>query len=360
VSTAARGLAWCFVFVVIEAVQAVFFGGLFQRMDAFLIGSLVFGLTTIATLLWASLHGRRQLARAFAYPTALLGMNLTTAAGWIAYLVALQLVEPAVVFAIFSGMVPFAALFAARLGVAETSPACNRLEAAGTAILVLGMVILAAATLAGFSGFVRGGTSAAVAGIALAALSGALIAWMLFFCQRLERAGVGPIVQFGLRFLLYVPLSAAGAVLGLDAKGDATSGDVTVAVAAGLLLMAFPIYAMQKAVALVSPFTVAAVTALGPLFVFGFQLVEGRVDYAPATLFGLCVYFVGAIAAAVGSAGGHLAGRLSRQRRRFADDEASKLSGRYRRDIGLPGEDISAAVDRGIGRLGIDEFRSRG
>ena len=77
--------------------------------------------------------------------------------------------------------------------------------------------------------------------------------------------------------------------------------DIAVAVMIGLFIMAFPIYAVQKAVSLVSALTIGAMTSLGPLFVFGFQMIEGRVDHAPATLTGLAIYFGGALLAAAGS-----------------------------------------------------------
>ncbi len=107
--------------------------------------------------------------------------------------------------------------------------------------------------------------------------------------------------QFGLRFPLYIVLSIGGVALGLDAKGPVPVADIALAVGIGLVIMAFPIYAVQRAVALVSTLTIGAITALGPLFVFGLQTIEGRVDYAPATLFGLAIYFAGAAIAAAGS-----------------------------------------------------------
>ncbi|TIU11336.1 MAG: hypothetical protein E5W49_28220, partial [Mesorhizobium sp.] len=71
----------------------------------------------------------------------------------------------------------------------------------------------------------------------------------------------------------------------------------------GFAIMAFPVFAMQKAISLMSTLSLAAITALGPLFVFLFQLVESRVAYAPATMTGLMIYFAGAVLAAYGGAG---------------------------------------------------------
>ena len=183
----------------------------------------------------------------------------------------------------------------------EASLVRNRLEAFGTSIIALGLAVLIVITVAGWSGFVRGDVPVAVAGIVLAIASGSLITLMLLYAQRLDRRGVGPMAQFGLRFPLYIVLSIGGVALGLDAKGTVPTEDIAVAVMIGLFIMAFPIYAVQKAVALVSALTIGAMTSLGPLFVFGFQMIEGRVDQAPATLAGLAIYSAGALLAAVGS-----------------------------------------------------------
>ena len=42
------GALWAFAFVSLEAVQFVFFGNVFQRIDSFLFAAIVFGVTTIA------------------------------------------------------------------------------------------------------------------------------------------------------------------------------------------------------------------------------------------------------------------------------------------------------------------------
>lgn len=294
------GLVWSFTFVILEAVQAVFFGSLFQRMDSFLVGLFVFGTSSAIALGWAALRVPTQLSHALSNPAPLLGMNVTAAGGWIAYLLAVQLIEPMVAFAIFSGMVPLTTITAARLRVPEASGSRNRLEASGNLTVGVSLLLMGGATVLGLSGFVRGSSAVAVAGVGLAALSGTLITWMLFYCRRLDSAGVGPMAQFGLRFLLYLPLSAGGVLLGLDEKEENAAADLFAALAVGLVLMAFPIYAVQRAVSLVTPLTIATITALGPIFVFLFQTIEGRIAYADATLLGLAIYSAGSLLATIG------------------------------------------------------------
>ncbi|MEP0520780.1 MAG: hypothetical protein ABJO09_12200 [Hyphomicrobiales bacterium] len=46
------GIFWCLTFVILDSAQAVFFGGLLQILDSFMIGGLVFGLSSIGCILW--------------------------------------------------------------------------------------------------------------------------------------------------------------------------------------------------------------------------------------------------------------------------------------------------------------------
>ena len=41
------GLAWCFTFLILDAIQAVYCGGIFQRLDAFGFGAIVFGQASV-------------------------------------------------------------------------------------------------------------------------------------------------------------------------------------------------------------------------------------------------------------------------------------------------------------------------
>lgn len=301
-SPAQIGVLWCFVFVLLEGVQTVYFGGVLQRLDSFLVGFLVFGIATSFGLLWTAVAAPRQLVVAFRHPWPLIGANLSAAVSWLLYLLAVQMIEPAVVFTVFCGSIPLTTIVAARFGQPEANGLRNGVEGLGNLVVLAGMAIVALATLLGWSGFVRGGLLEAVVGLALTLSSGVIITWMLFYCRRLDRAGVGPLALFGLRFLLYVMLAGLGALSGLDHKEAVPLSEIAAVVAIGLVIMAFPLYAVQKAISLVSPLTIGTIGALGPLVVFLLQFVEGRVDYAPATLLGLLVYFAGALIAAYGGA----------------------------------------------------------
>ncbi len=301
-NNAALGLVWAFSFVILEAAQAVFFGGVFQDYDSFLIGGAVFGLTAAGALIWAKARAPEQLGIAWANRASLFGLNLSTALVWVAYFYALQMIEPAVVFTVFSGLIPIAIVIASACGVPEASPLRNRIEGIGLIAVVIGVGYLAAITLLGQSGFVRGGWTAAIVGLLLTCVSAVSLAAMMIYSRRLDRLGIAPVAQYGLRFPLYVMVALPTAWLGLDGKGPVDPGGLLAVVVIGFAIMAFPVFAMQKAISLMSTLTLAAITALGPLFVFLFQIVEGRVAYAPATMTGLMIYFAGAVLAAYGGA----------------------------------------------------------
>ena len=69
--------------------------------------------------------------------------------------------------------------------------------------------------------------------------------------------------------------------------------------------MAFPLYAMQKAVSDAGVLLLSTITALGPLVVFCLQMTEGRVAFSGFTLAGLPVYSLRALLAVSTLAGEH-------------------------------------------------------
>ena len=193
-------------------------------------------------------------------------------------------------------------ILAAVLGFADGMAARNTIERTGNLVLLAGLVFLCWITLGGSSGFVRGALPAAMAGLALAIAAGMAITVMLFFSRRLDADGVEPATQFATRFGIYLILSFTGWQLGFDAKAHTTSLPMlAMAVAAGIVLMAMPVYAVQKAVALVPTLTIAAFAATSPFLVFVFQQIEGRIDYAPLTLAGLSICFAGSLIALTGT-----------------------------------------------------------
>ncbi len=298
---AIAGILWGSAFVVLESIQFVFFGGIFQRMSSFLFGFLVFGLAVFFFVGWTSIRAPGQLKTAFANPKLLFAINLTATLAWIAFLSSVQLIEPAVAYTIGAGVMPMTAYLAFRCGVPEGEAMRSRTEALGNLLVLFGILYLSVITIAGWSGFVRGSSMVAFAGVLFAIADGVLFTWLLIYCQRMDRAGVSSGAVFGLRFPLYVLVAGSLAALGADKKMALSPGEIAIIVAIGFALVIPPLYALQRAVSMISTLTISALTALGPFVIFGLQMIEGRVEHSLATLVGLVVYFTGALLAAFGA-----------------------------------------------------------
>lgn len=300
-SPGAAGIVWALGFVLLESIQFVFFGNVFQRISSHLFGFYVLAITTIAFVSWSALRRPAELRLALAQPRLLLAINVIATLSWVMFLLAVQIIEPAIAYTLGAAAMPLAAWAFARAGVAEGTGPRNLTESTGFILIFCGAIFLAIVTIAGWSGFVRGGPIAAMLGAALALGEGVLFTWLLVLCQRLDRKGVSANVVFGLRFPLYVVAAGMLGAMGFDQKAPISAGETAVIVALGLILIIPPLYALQRAVALISTLTISVLTALGPFVIFSLQLFEGRVEHSTATLIGLGIFFAGSLAAAVGA-----------------------------------------------------------
>jgi len=302
VSRTQLGFIYCLSFVSLEAFQAVYLGSVFQGVDSFLIGAWVFGISVVVTSLITAFLRPEELIASFRAVRLVVALNLLAALTWVTYFGAIQLIEPAVVFTVFSGMVPLCTFFASSIGIKEARSHSGVLVRLGYALILFSMLLLGIFTTAGMSGFARAGIFSAALGVILSAASGCGTAFVILYSVRLNSKGVGPLAQFGLRFVLYTILAIVAYQLGIDDKGVVISViDLSTVVLVGLLVIALPLYFVQKAVPLLPASAIAAITALGPAIVFVLQLVEGRVNYSSTTLVGLSIYIVGACLTAVGT-----------------------------------------------------------
>lgn len=298
---AVLGVICALIFVFLESTQFVFFGGLFQHMSSFLFGLLVFGITTMGLVGWAAVTDPGQLRRALSNPVPLIGVNLSATLAFAAYLTSVQLVEPAVTYTISAGAMPVTTYVLYRCGVREGEAMRNRVEAIGNLLLFCGVIFLAVVTISGHSGFVRGEWDVALAGVLLAIADGVFFTCVLVYSQRLDRVGVGPGAVLGLRLPLYILVAGGCVLFEVEQKAGLETSEIAFSVFLGLLLTIPPLYALQRAVSMISTLTISALTALGPIVIFGLQMFEGRVEYSSATLVGLSIYIVGSMLSAGGA-----------------------------------------------------------
>ena len=186
------GLIYCLAFVTLEAFQAVFFGSVFQNVDSFVVGAWVFGISVVFCTLVTAVMRPAELTASVRSWRIVATLNVLATLSWTTYFIAVQLIEPAVAFAIFSGMIPLGTVIGAWLGLPEARSPGRRLVRVGNGLILLSILLLAAATVTGLSGFVRGGWPAALFGVVSSAVSGGLTAFVIIFSVRLNGRGVGP------------------------------------------------------------------------------------------------------------------------------------------------------------------------
>ena len=296
------GALFCAVFLVTDAVRSVYFAGMFQRASSFVVGSLVFSVISVFALACVYCADRKQLALAWTARPIVIKVNLLTATSWCMYFFALQLIEPAVAFTLFAGSILLSTLLAAWSGVSPQKVRTNRIMVVGYIGVTLSLLLLVTITLLGLAGFVRGSAGVAALGLCLAVGAGVLIAGALIECKELDDLGLTPLTQLGLRFLLYVVLAGALGAIGLDSKGDVAAPALVEIVVVGIVLTGMSAFAVQKAVSMLTTQALGAATAFGPCLVFAVQLAEGRVDFTPWTLLGVCVYAISALLVSLGQA----------------------------------------------------------
>ncbi len=291
------GLVWAFSFVFLESLQFVFFGGLFQRMNSYLFGACVFALSTVLFICWSWLWRREELSLALSNVPLIIKINITATLAWIAFLGSVQFIEPAVAYTIGSGAMPLTVLVLYWMRLPGGTPLSNQVEAAGLWTVAAALLVLSAVTVSGNSGFAVN----APLGVFLAIADGIFFTLLLVYCGQLSQLGVGAGTVFGLRFPLYVLVAAMLFALDFGPPNSTDWNESIWFVIVGFALIVPPLYALQRAVDLVSTLTLSLMIATGPLIIFVLQIFEGRVLQSGLTLAGLMIYFLGALLSAFGN-----------------------------------------------------------
>ncbi|MEM7438587.1 MAG: hypothetical protein AAF393_03240 [Pseudomonadota bacterium] len=262
-------------------------------MNSFLFGAITFGIMTCGILLWVAVTSAGQLRAAWSRPRDLMLVNVGAVVTFTAFLISVQLIEPAVTYTVSSAMMPITAV--ALAGWATARSPGKRIS---LVLLALAIAILAYSTLSGQSGYVRGGPPMAALGLVLAMVDGIFFTLILVGSARLNDGGTGALAVLGLRMPLYVVVTAGLATATVTPAGIPGFSLLAAFVAAGLLLTVPPLYFLQRAVPILSTFALSSIIALGPLIIFGAQLLEGRVQLSLITFLGIAVYIVGSFLAA--------------------------------------------------------------
>lgn len=283
-------------FVGLAAVRDVYLGGLFQRTSPLLLAIVAMSLCTVVFLPTALVDSRESFAVLRRRPRDLFWVNLTSAGAWLAFLYALRLLEPSLVQILYSGIGPLSVIwFERQTGGAVPGRPLTHAERLSYLGLAASLAFSAGVALSGLSGVSQSFGSTAL-GVVLAAGGGISISVSTMFCRNLNDAGVTPSALLSLRYPATVLAAAALAALSPSGLPSGLSWIDAVMVIASLLIIV-PSYVNQVAISLASPLTVRVVLSVGPVLIFLFQLIEGRLAASSYSLAATIVYVVAAISA---------------------------------------------------------------
>jgi drug/metabolite transporter (DMT)-like permease len=283
------------VFCLSQAFRDVYFGHVFQGVDFFAVILLAFAASTIIFTAIPLVRARSEFIKLRGQIGTVLMANVTTALAWSCYFFGLSHLEPSIVNTLHSGMGPLTVVALAAFGVrlAKTE-SVGWGEYLGYAGIALSLVALVWVVLAGRSGLATGGATPLL-GLAALLVSGVSITVSLLYCKRLHDHGVNAEVVTSARYVLLILIAAGvcwhkGGLGGVDTIGEAAmlTGLATV-------LIVLPLYAFQLGIALTTPLTANVLRALGPVFVFALQQIDGRLSYSAPTLICILAYSAAAI-----------------------------------------------------------------
>jgi len=279
------------IFALSQSVRDVYFGSMFQHFDFFLIILLAFSWSTVIFAAVTLIRAPSDFAKLRAQPRSIVVANVTTALAWISFFFALTHVDPAICNTIHSAMGPLTVVVLGARGVALAKPrSIGRVEYAGYAGIAASVAALWWIVIGGYSGLALTNITASVAGLALLSVSGISITISLLYCKRLQDRGIGADAVTAVRYLLLILL--AGTVVLWRGSFDAahTAGRLTSLSAATIVLIVLPLYAFQLGIGRTTPLTAQVIRALGPVFVFGLEQLDGRLHYSLPTLACVLVY----------------------------------------------------------------------
>jgi drug/metabolite transporter (DMT)-like permease len=284
------GPALVLIFTLSQAFRDVYFGAVFQRYDYFVIILIAFSLSTAIFLAVTLLRAPEDFRKFRGQMCTLVAANVTTAVAWTCFFFALTHLDPAIVNTIHSAMGPLTvvALGAGGIMLAKPKP-IGRVEYAGYAGIAASITALWLVVIGGYSGLPTTNFAASIASLALLAVSGASITVSLLYCKRLQDCGIGADAVTALRYVVLIVL--AGLVVTWRGRtGIGTTSELATLGIATTALIILPLFAFQLGIGRTTPLTAQVIRALGPVFVFALEQLDGRLHYSTPTLCCILIY----------------------------------------------------------------------
>ena len=279
------------IFTLSQSVRDVYFGSAFQRLDFFLVILLAFTWSTVIFTATTLIRAPYDLAKLRAQCWPITAANVTTAVAWTSFFFALTHVDPAICNTIHSAMGPLTVVILGARGVALAKPeAISRIEYVGYVGIAVSIIGLWWVVLGGYSGLAVTDLVVSVAGLALLSVSGISITISLLYCKRLQDRGIGADAVTAARYLLLILFAGTVLLWHGNFGGIDTPRQFTLLSAATTVLIVLPLYAYQLGIGRTTPLTAQVIRALGPVFVFALEQLDGRLHYSLPTLACILVY----------------------------------------------------------------------
>jgi len=284
------------VFCLSQAFRDVYFGHVFQGVDSFAVILIAFLLSTVIFTALPLLRTPGQFRKLRGHFRTVLAINVTTAVAWCYYFFGLTHIEPSIVNALHSGMGPLTvialAAFGVRMAVTGTVGWCEYFGYSGMALSLVGLWWI---VLSGSSGLHAASATTDLVGLALLLVSGSSITVSLLYCKRLHDHGISAEIVTSVRYIALILIAGGAVAFKGGFGGIETFGEIAILSILATALIVLPLYALQVGIALTAPLTGHVLRALGPVFVFAVQQIDGRLAYSAMTLFCILAYSIAAI-----------------------------------------------------------------
>ena len=279
------GVLCLLVFAVTQAVRDTFFGSVFQSVSFFLVVILGFGASTVVFGSWVWLRRPVEVRLFVRHGRLFAALNVSTAVAWIAFFFGLKHLEPAIVNMLYTGVGPLAVLALSAAGLRMVKPVTiGMLERAAYAGVFASLVAVAFVALFGHSGLAGGDAGIRILAVGWVLAGGVVITISHMIARQFNDLGIGSDAIMGLRFLLTVAVALVAELAFELPSNDSGSIPLPFIAVAAFGLIVIPSFFLQLGVARASPLAVNAIRSLGPVFVFGAQLFDGRIRFSGATL----------------------------------------------------------------------------
>jgi drug/metabolite transporter (DMT)-like permease len=279
------------VFCISQAFRDVYFANAFQGVDFFFIILLAFSIATVVFGAVAVICKPDELVRMRGEIPALVWMNLLTALAWTSYFFSLKYLQPSIVNTLHSGAGPLTVVVLAAFGIhiARPSP-MRRIEHICYLGIAASLLFLCWVVLADRSGLQSENLLVTVVGLVLPIVSGTAITVSSLWAKRLNERGIGADTVTAGRYILIVTIALVVVIAGDRPPEFATAGEFAALALATTILIVLPLYSLQLGIARTAPLTAHTIRSLGPVLVFGLELVDGRIAYSGSTLSGIALY----------------------------------------------------------------------